>query len=160
MSQNRESDTVEFADASPAVKALLQQGVELYRRDRAAAEAQFRRALAFDPSALSSYFCLYKIHAYGGRNDEALEVAAAGLAEAARQAGLSPDWRTWSAPALAAAAPGPARFAVYTLKAMAFVDLRRGAVGPARERLDKLGELGGIVDVGGAFVADLARAVG
>jgi Tfp pilus assembly protein PilF len=78
------SDLVDFGDLHPAVNALLQQGVSLSRHDRAAADAKFREALALDRSALAAYFCLTKIHAYGGRLDDALAIAEDGLAEAVR----------------------------------------------------------------------------
>jgi hypothetical protein len=158
-SKIKELDPIEFAAAPAPVEALLQQGVWLYRQDRAAAEVRFRQALKLDPTVLSTYFCLYKIHAYQGRSDEAMAIAADGLKEAARQAGLSPDWRQWSRQAFAAAAPDPARFAVYTLKALAFVDLRRGENARAQARLEKLRELAEVADVGCAVVAGLAEAV-
>ena len=159
MSEIRESDGIDFGDTPPEVNERLQQGVSLFRQDPAAADAKFREALAFDPSALATYFCLYKIHAYGARLDDALEIAETGLAEAARQAGLPPDWSSWTAKDLSQAAEAPARFALYTLKAIAFIALRRGARRETEKRLAKLAELGASEGVGGGVVADLARAV-
>ncbi len=162
MSEIKE-DLIDFGETPPAVNDLLQQGVLLTRHDRAAADARFRAALQFDPTTLASYFCLYKIHGYQGRIDDALAAAGAGLAEAARQAGLPADWTGWTredlATDLATAAPGPVRFALYTLKAMAFLHLRGGEPDDAWRRLGKLADLGQIDDVGGRVVADLARAV-
>jgi hypothetical protein len=138
-------DQVNFGDLPEAVDGLLQQGVAAYRGDYARADALFRQALAAAPHVLPTYYCLYKIHTYRGHLDEALAVARAGLQEAARQAGWSLDWRDWSASI--AAPEGAARFALYTLKAMAFIHLaaqrartshansrRPGPVGPARHR--------------------------
>ena len=159
MSDIRGCDLIDFGDAPAPVNELLQQGVLLNRQSRAAADAKFRQALALDPSALATYFCLYKIHAYEGAHDEALAVAEAGLAEAERQAGLAADWAGWTPDDLANAPPGPARFALYTLKAIAFIRLRRGEADEARRRLDKLAGLGVIDGLGGGVVADLARAV-
>ncbi len=159
MSHIKGDDPIDFGDTPAAVNELLQQGVLLNRQNRAAADAKFREALALDPSALATYFCLYKIHAYQGGLDAALAAAEAGLAEAGRQAALSPDWAGWTPDDLAAAPPGPARFALYTLKAVAFIHLRRGAPDETRRRLEKLAELGVIDGLGGGVVADLAQAV-
>ena len=159
MSDIRADDLIDFGDTPAPVNELLQQGVLLNRQSRAAADAKFREALALDPSALATYFCLYKIHAYRGALDEALAIAQAGLAEARRQAGLSADWVRWTPADLAAAPPGPGRFALYTLKAIAFIHLRRGEVEETWRRLDKLAELGAIDGLGGGVVADLARAI-
>ncbi len=159
MNEIKDGALIDFGETRPEVNELQQQGVLLTRQNRVAADARFREALALDPSALATYFCLYKIHAYAGRLDEALKIAEAGLAEAGRQAGLPADWTRWTPENLARAAPAPARFALYTLKAIAFIRLRRGAPDETRSRLDKLAELGAIDGIGGGVVADLARAV-
>ena len=159
MNQIKGGDLIDFGDTPVPVNELLQQGVLLNRQSRAAADAKFREALALDSSALATYFCLYKIHAYEGALDEALAIAEAGLAEAARQAGLSANWAAWTPDDLVSASPVPARFALYTLKAIAFIQLRRGEAHETRRRLDKLAELGVIDGVGGGVVADLAQAV-
>ncbi len=159
MSEIREGDGIDFGETPPEVNEILQQGVLLLRQNPAAADAKFRAALALDPSALATYFCLYKIHAYGARLDDALAIAEAGLAEAGRQAGLPRDWSCWTPKDLAKAAEGPARFALYTLKAIAFIQLRRGARRDAEKRLAKLAELGASDGIGAGVVADLARAV-
>ncbi len=159
MNEIRDVDLIDFGDTPAPVNELLQQGVLLNRQSRAAADAKFRQALALDPSALATYFCLTKIHAYQGALDEALAIAEAGLAEAARQAGLSADWAGWTPDDLAKSSPGPARFSLYTLKAIAFIHLRRGEAEEARRRLDKLAGLGVMEGIGGGVVADLARAV-
>ena len=104
MSRMNDKDLIDFGDVSAAVNDILQEGVLLYRHDRAAADARFRAAadarfraaLELDPAALPSYFCLYKIHTYQGRLDDALVVAQAGLSEASRQAKISSDWQTWT----------------------------------------------------------------
>ena len=63
----------------------------------AAADAAFRRALALDPTALATWFCLYKIHTYSGDLDAALDIALGALREAARQTNLATDWADWRA---------------------------------------------------------------
>lgn len=148
---------VDFGPLPPKVDALLQQGVVAYRRDHAAAEQLFREALALAPDQLPVYFCLYKIHTYQGRLDEALSIAAAGLREAARQAGWGEDIARW--PSAAVRADGPARFALYTLKALAFIHLKRADPARARDLLHALGVLDPDGLVGWRVVADLAQGV-
>ena len=147
-------DTINFGDLPEEIDDLLQQGVVAYRKDRAAADALFRKALAAAPQALPVYFCLYKIHTYQGNLDEALSVARRGLAEAARQAGWAADWRAWAPEPLAA--DGAARFALYTLKALAFIHLRREEPAQAGEMLDALRVLDPSGAVGWPVVAELA----
>jgi hypothetical protein len=146
---------VDFGPLPPAIDELLQRGVVAYRSDRAAAPALFRRALAAAPEQLPVYFCLYKIHTYQGDLDEALSAAEAGLREAARQAGWDEDRRRW--PREAAAIDGPGRFALYTLKALAFIHLKREDPARARSALDTLAALDPDGLVGWRVVADLAR---
>jgi len=88
-----QTDGINFGDLPDEIDRLLQQGVTAYRRDPVRAEALFLEALAAAPTQLPIYFCLYKIHTYRGRLDEAMAAAEAGLAQAAAQAGLSGDWR-------------------------------------------------------------------
>lgn len=159
MSAINDSDLVGFCDVPSAVNDILQEGVFLYRHDRAAAGARFEAALAADPAALATYYCLYKIHTYNGRLDDALEAARAGLHEASRQAGLALDWSTWTREDVSSASAGPAHFALYTLKAMAFIHLKRQEIEDSRRCLDQLTRLGEIESVGGNVIAELAKAV-
>ncbi|HXX66322.1 MAG TPA: hypothetical protein VEK07_04020 [Polyangiaceae bacterium] len=149
---------VDFGPLPPHIDDLLQRGVVAYRRDRAAAERIFRTALDLAPEHLAAYFCLYKIHAYQGNLDEAVTVAEAGLTEAARQAGWGRDPAGW--PREPVAPGGPARFALYTLKALAFIHLKRDDLARARALLATLAALdpGGLV--GWRVVADLATSLG
>jgi tetratricopeptide (TPR) repeat protein len=149
-------DAIGFGDVPESIDLLLQRGVIAYRTDPAQADALFREALAADPSQLPVYFCLYKIHTYRGRLDEALAAARAGLAEAARQAGWSADCREWQVqPSL----EGPCRFALYTLKALAFIHLRRDEPDEARRLLDILARTDPSGAVGWPVVAALAEGV-
>jgi hypothetical protein len=148
-------DEVDFGAVPHEVDDLLQRGVVAYRRDRAAAEALFRQAMDRAPDQLAVYFCLYKIHTYQGRLDEALLVAEAGLREAARQAGWTEDPARWSPSPVAD--DGPRRFALYTLKALAFIHLKRGDAARAGSALETLAELDPEGRVGWRVVADLSR---
>ncbi|TIX51640.1 hypothetical protein [Alteraurantiacibacter aquimixticola] len=145
---------VDFGPLPPQVHALLQEGVRAHRHDNAAADACFRAALEQDPAALPAYLCLYKIHTYGGRLAEARAAALAGLAEACRQAGWPADWRDW--PPLSGSAEGPGRFALYTLKALAFIALKDGRERDARAMLERLAELDPQGLVGWQVIGELA----
>ncbi len=150
-----EPDVVNFGDVPPAINALLQKGVVIYRDDRAEADTLFRRAQQAAPEQLPVYFCLYKIHTYHGSLQAAQAAAEAGLAEAARQAGWPADWQTWTRPPTVP--QGPARFALYTLKALAFIHLRQDRPDAARQKLDVLQRLDPAGLVGWPVVAALAE---
>lgn len=153
--QMARDDAVDFGDVSDDVNEILQRGVALNRHDRTAADAAFREALALDPRQLPTYFCLYKIHTYSGNLDAARDIAEAGLREAARQANLSPDWRLWDPAEISLVGPG--RFALYTLKALAFIHLRRGERDISRTLLDGLAHLDPTDAVGSSVVDAIWR---
>lgn len=153
-----DAEVINFGDLPEAIDALLQQGVAAYRRDRERADRLVRQALAAAPTVLPVYFCLYKIHTYQGNLDAARAAAESGLEEAARQAGWPADWRDWQAePAIL---DGPARFALYTLKALAFIHLRRDELPQARDILERLKRLDPAGAVGWPVVAQLADGIG
>jgi hypothetical protein len=152
-----ERDTINFGDLPEEIDALLQQGVAVYRHDQAEADRLFRRALAAAPAELPIYFCLYKIHTYQGHLDEAKAVAESGLREAARQAGWNADWRQWQPQPVVP--DGPGRFALYTLKALAFIHLRRDEHHQAHQILAVLQQLDPAGTVGWPVVAALAEGV-
>lgn len=153
---------INFGDLPTHIDEMLQSGVALYRQDRAAADAMFRAALAADPSVLPTYFCLAKIHTYSGALDAALAAAEAGIAEAARQIGIGADFRAWSPADVADGADpnGATRFALYMIKARAFIHLRRNEPAEADAVLGQLARLGWLEAVGGHVVAELAGANG
>ena len=82
-----------------------------------------------------------------------------GLTEAARQAGLATDWRLVTPgtvpPGLHFQGNGPARFWLFTLKALAFIALRAERVEEARELLDHILALDVRANVGGEVIATL-----
>lgn len=155
-----EDNLIDFGDVLPEVNEILQRGVALYRHDRAGADLAFREALALRPDALPTYLCLYKIHTYQGNLDEALSIAQAGLAEAARQAGLDPDWTAWKPGQISQDVTSAGHFALFTLKALAFIHLRRDENEISRRCLDKIAELGAMETVGGSVIAALADGMG
>jgi hypothetical protein len=148
-------EVINFGDLPEPINALLQRGVGAYRRDKARADQLFREALAADPAQLPTYYCLYKIHTYQGNLDEALIAARSGLKEAAAQAGWPGDWRAWRPEPQVP--DGPGRFALYTLKALAFIRLRRDERPEASEILDALRRLDPAGSVGWPVIADLMQ---
>ena len=153
-----EGESINFGDLPEDINAMLQQGVAAYRSDPQRADELFRRALAAAPSLLPIYLCLYKIHAYQGNLDEAQGFAECAVREAAEQAGWDGDWRRWQPqpPPL----EGAARFALYTLKALAFIHLRQNNLQQARRLLAALERLDPSGAVGWPVIAALANGVG
>ena len=151
----RIEDGIDFGELPPDVNELLQQGVVAYRRSPTEAEARFRLALELAPQALPVYFCLYKIHTYQGNLEAALAAASDGLGTAAAQAGWPPDFRAW--PQAEVDRDDASRFALYTLKAMAFIRLKRGELAEARQVLERLEVLDPSGHVGWPVIRDLLR---
>jgi tetratricopeptide (TPR) repeat protein len=150
-----QSEGVSFCTPSPKTDQLLKQGVVAYRSDRQEADRLFRQALAEAPGELSAYFCLYKIHCYMGRLDEAADFATSGMREAARQAGWADDPSDW--PRQTAASDGAARFALFTLKALSFIDLKRGRREEALQRLATLAIVDPANSVGWSVIRELSE---
>lgn len=152
-----EREAINFGDLPVEIDELLQQGVAAYRHDHARADQLFRQALAVAPGELPTYFCLYKIHTYQGNLEQAQTAAEDGLKEAARQAGLETDWRRWEPSDVLA--DGAGRFALYTLKALAFIHLRQNDPQAAQQKLDALKRLDATGAVGWPVVAALAEGI-
>ena len=109
-----------------------------------------------DTGELAHYFIRYKYLFHHRRLAEAEAVAREGLAAAAAQAGFPTDWRRLTAVSAAwTTAGGPERFYLFSLKALAFIRLRRGDAEESRILLDKLSEL----DPGDQVGAEVIRAL-
>lgn len=120
-------------------------------------------AQAMAPQCLSIYYALYKHHA-GRREFESAERAARrGLDEAAVLAGLPADWRRVRPGSVPAGVdftrPGPARFWLFTLKALAFIALRCQRPGDARELLGHIAELDAHSGMGDEVIASMLASV-
>ncbi|MGJ0504320.1 MAG: hypothetical protein ACR65X_11395 [Methylocystis sp.] len=150
-----DADAVNFGELDSKTNELLQQGVVAYRTDREKADSLFKQALALTPEELAPYYCLYKIHTYMGSLDYAADVAAEGMKQASRQAGWPSDPAAW--PAQVDAQNGPARFALYTLKALSFIELKRGHSETAKEYLDILSRADPQGSVGWKVIEELAQ---
>lgn len=146
-------DLVDFGDLPEHVNALLQQGVAAHASDPARARACFRAAIEVAPAVLPSYRCLFKLQNKLRDFDAAFETVTAGIAQAAAQCALSRQWENWT-PAQHAAAPAVAGgFLLQFLKALAFIELRRGHAAVSARALAKLQELDPADGVGGSVVA-------
>jgi tetratricopeptide (TPR) repeat protein len=151
------SSDVDFGELSPHTNDLLRQGVVAYRRDFSEAERLFQEALSLAPYELAAYFCLYKVHTYMGNLDRARSVATDGMNEAARQAGWPSDPALWP-PQNSAEGPST-RFALFTLKALSFIELKRGKRDVALDHLRTLSVIDPKGTVGWPVIFDLAQGI-
>jgi (2Fe-2S) ferredoxin len=105
---------------------------------------------------LTHYFIRYKYLFHHHRLAEAEAAAREGLAAAAAQAGIPTDWRRLTAVSASwTTAGGPERFYLFSLKALAFIRLRRGDTEESRALLDKLSELDPADQVGAEVIRAL-----
>lgn len=114
--------------------------------DVPAATALLTEALAAAPDCLPLHHARYKFHSSHGQYALAEAAARCALAEAARQAGIPADWRTLAETLDTGAidwadVQGAAHFYLFTLKALAYLRLRRGDLAEAGALLDTLARL-------------------
>lgn len=148
-----------FGGPTPAaVDRRLEDAAASYA-DGALAETLLLEAHAFDPSCLPVYFALYKFYFYKSRLADAERIALAALDAAASQARIPADWRQLTAQSADwTDTRGPQHFYLFSLKALAFIRLRRGRVDAARVLLAKLADLDPRDTVGGSVIGSLAAA--
>lgn len=147
------SDAFFGGDVPDAVRALLHQA-SLSPRQEVGALLWTAQALA--PQCLAVYYTLYKHHAGLRELDLAERAAQRGLEEAARQAGLPAQWEA-VAPggAVDFSSPGPARFWLFTLKALAFIAVRQQQPVRARALLQQIARLHPNAGMGDDVIAAL-----
>ena len=125
-----------------AVPPAVQRLIDTVRgAARAEAGAALWTAVLTSPQSLPPYYLLYKFHASAGELDQAHEVARKALTVSAQQASLERDWHAVQPGDADFATSGPARFWLFTLKALAFISLRRGEHDAAAALVDKLRSL-------------------
>lgn len=107
------------------------------------------------PECLAIYYLLYKFHARMRQYEQAERAASKGMLAAACQAGLPTSWQGVRPGDADFAVPGPARFWLFSLKALAFIRLRAGQVQASREIVAKLRELDPSHGLGSEVIADL-----
>lgn len=135
-----ESSTDLFGgEVPPHVKALVEEARNAATPERALALLWTAQVCA--PECPSLYYLLYKFHARHADFEQAELAALKGLDIAAEQAHLPDDWRTVSPDMGDFLSPGPARFWLFTLKALAFIRLRRKDPEAAQAYLDKVQQL-------------------
>lgn len=146
-------------DIKPEVNACLQSAVAC-ADDFERARQLLYEAREMDPDQLEVYIALYKFLFYRGRLDEAEQVAQDALQRAAIRGGFNGDWQQlttestdWSQE------DGPARTYLYSLKALAFIRLRKGEHESGRALLARLQELDPQDQVGGSVIRQLAEAL-
>jgi hypothetical protein len=119
-----ESSTELFGgDVPTSVKPLLDQARTAESPEQVLALLLTAQISA--PDSPSLYYLLYKFYARQADFEQAELVALKGLAVAAKQAHLPDDWRTVTSDMADFTSPGPARFWLFTLKALAFIRLRQ-----------------------------------
>jgi tetratricopeptide (TPR) repeat protein len=135
-----ESSTDLFGgEVPPQAKVLVDQARDEPNPERALALLWTAQVCA--PNCPSLYYLLYKFYARHADFDQAELAALKGLEVAAEQAGLPDDWRVVTRDMADFVQPGPARFWAFTLKALAFIRLRRQDPESARAYLSKVQEL-------------------
>lgn len=143
-------------EVPPQVKAIVEQARHAESPERALALLWTAQVCA--PNCPSLYYLLYKFHARHADYEQAEIVALKGLDVAAEQAGLPLNWHAVSADMADFDSPGPARFWAFTLKALAFIKLKRGDPSLAQAYLDKVKELDPQGGAGGSVIEALLNA--
>jgi hypothetical protein len=143
-----------------AARRLLHQAAQAPRGEMG---ALLWTAQALAPRCLAVYYALYKHHAGRRELEQAEQAAHRGLQEAAQQAGLPADWREVTPGSVPAGVDfsrnGPARFWLFTLKALAFIALRSQRPAEAGELLALIGRLDGNARIGDEVIATLLASV-
>ena len=145
-----------FGGEAPAeVASLLEQAMYSYA-DGPQAEGLLWQAQRRAPDALPVYFSLYKFYFYKCNLEQAEMAARMALIEAARQGGFDADWQKLDAAAADwADHASPGHFYLFSLKALAFIRLRRGDAAESRAILAKLEDL----DPGDSVGASVIRSI-
>lgn len=147
-----------FGGEAPAeIALLLEQAMQSYADDPQA-EGLLWQAHRQAPEALPVYFSLYKYYFYKGNLEQAELAARMALLAAAGQGGFDADWRNlqphsggWGDYA------APAHFYLFSLKALAFIRLRRGDAAESSAILAKLAELDPGDSVGASVIRSIAE---
>jgi hypothetical protein len=151
-----ESSTDLFGgEVPPQVKHLVEEARNAATPERALALLWTAQVCA--PDCPSLYYLLYKFHARHADFEQAELAALKGLDVAADQAHLPDDWRVVTPDMADFQSPGPARFWVFTLKALAFIRLRRKDPDSARAYLDKVNELDPVGGTGAGVIEALLK---
>lgn len=147
-----------FGDVPEHIDERLQAAVKA-REVPERCEELLWEAHRLGPRVLPVYYALYKFYFNRKRFADAERVAQIGLEAAAREGGFSADWRSLTAGSTEWTKEGPQRFFLFTLKALAFINLRRDRLADARAILDTLAAIDPLDQVGYGVIAALAKGV-
>jgi hypothetical protein len=146
-----------FGDVPEHVDLKLQAAVAA-RATPETCEALLWEAHKLGPRVLPVFYALYKFYFNRKQLANAERAALIGLDAAAHEMGVSSDWRTLTPQSAADwAVEGATRFYLFTMKALAFINLRRDRADVANELLAKLAELDPADHVGYGVIALLAK---
>ncbi|MBP2298276.1 hypothetical protein [Azospirillum picis] len=145
-----------FGDVPEHIDELLREAVKA-RDLPEACEALLWEAHRQGPRVLPVFYALYKFYFNRKKLVEAERVARIGLDAAALQGGFSADWSQLTATTTDWSAAGPARFFLFTMKALAFIELRRHNREKALGILARMAEIDPADQVGYGTIAALAR---
>lgn len=137
------------------VKSLLERARHARSMDEALSLLWTAQVCA--PQSLAVHYLLYKLYARQTDFDKAQEVALKALQLAAEQAGLPANWRQVRPDMADFQTPGPARFWLFTLKALAFINLRLQHRLNARSYLKKVEELDPLGGSGASVIDALMK---
>ena len=140
----------------PIVAGLLQQAAEAQAQPHRV-ESILWSAQAMYPQCLPVYFALYKFYFYRGRLEEAENATRMALVAAASNGGFAPEWYALKRDTVDWRDTfGPQHFYLFSLKALAFIRLRRGARNDCMALLEKLAEIDPDDSVGATVIRDIA----
>lgn len=157
--QGEPAESDEFDALPEALQNLVREGMAKHAQDPAGGEFLFNYAISQAPEALPLYRVLYKFSNRRRRFDIGYDFASRGLAVATRQAGLDPDWQSWTAQTMDGIGFHHRSFLLLTLKAMAFIELRRGNPEQTEVVLQALRRLDPGDGIGASVIAALADGV-
>lgn len=130
----------DFGELPRHVDVLMQKAVALFGEDPDRARAMLRHVIEIAPETLPAYRSLVKLLNREQRFDDAIRVIEEGLVEASRQIGIGPQWMLWTRKTVSGVEPARP-YLLQFLKALAFVEVRRGdlhAAGVVVEQLARL----------------------
>jgi len=147
-----------FGGEAPAeIAVLLERAMQSYA-DGPQAEDLLLQAHRQAPDALPVYFSLYKYYFYKGNLEQAEMAARMALVAAAMQGDFDSDWQRLEADAGDwTDHAAPAHFYLFSLKALAFIRLRRGDADESAAILAKLAELDPGDSVGASVIRSIAQ---
>lgn len=153
MSATADFESAVLGGALPAAAEMALREASQSRGEPAAEGAALMRAMALAPEHPAVLIALYRNHFYAHHLQPARAVARRALAVGADALGLPSVWRDVPAQPLPGARHDPGtRFYLFALKGLAYLSLRLGDEGEARDALALLRALDPEDRVGGALI--------